>query len=181
MYKAGRSSASPWVQRVASAGPSVETDDDDPPGGSADHGDLLDADWLQRAEEDIASEDDVVDVALTLDLDAGDDADELAHVLDLDVGPLLTSLLPSASPSETVDTTLEPPAREPNDTAFGLGALREHLLPEGSADPARTGGAQGEEGERGDEEVGADERFPVFEEVLVVLPPAPSTEEANDD
>jgi len=187
MNKAGQISASERTRRAASAGPSVETDDDDPPGGSVDHGDLLDADWLQRAEEDIAGEDDVVDVALTLDLDADDDADELAQILDLDVGPLLTSLLPSALlgegvASEGVDTNLELTSREPNDVAFGLGALREHLLPEGTVDPARAGEEQWEEGsERGDDEVGDDERFPVFEEVSVVLPPAPATDEANDD
>jgi hypothetical protein len=192
MNKAGQISASEMARRAASAGPSVETDDDDPPAGSVDHGDLLDADWLQRADEDIAGDEDVVDVALTLDLDADDDADELAQILDLDVGPLLTSLLPSALFSEGVlsegvfsegvDMTFELTAREPSDVAFGLGALREHLLPEGSLDPARAGEAQREVGsERGDDEVGDDERFPVFEEVSVVLPPAPSADEANDD
>ena len=183
MNKAGQISASELARRAASAGPSVETDEDDPPGGSVDHGDLLDADWLERADEDIAGEDDVVEVALTLDLDADDDADELAQILDLDVGPLLTSLLSSEGVlSEGVDMNLELAARESNDVAFGLGALREHLLPEGTGDPARAGEAQWEEGsERGDDEVGDDERFPVFEEVSVVLPPAPVTEEANDD
>jgi len=182
MNKAGQISVSELARGAASAGPSVETDDDDPPGGSVDHGDLLDADWLRRADEDIAGEDDVVDVALTLDLDADDDADELAQILDLDVGPLLTSMLPSALLSEGVDTNLELTAREPNEVAFGLGALREHLLPEGTVDPARAGEAQWQEGsERGDDEVGDDDRFPVFEEVSVVLPPAPATDEANDD
>jgi len=167
---------------AAHAGPSVETDDDDPPGGSVDHGDLLDADWLQRQDEDITGEDDVVDVALTLDLDADDDADELAQILDLDVGPLLTSLLPSALASEGVDATFELIPREPNDAAFGLGALREHLLPEGTVEPARIGEAQLDEGsERGDDEVGDDERFPVFEEASVSLPSAPPTDETSED
>jgi hypothetical protein len=173
------------ARRASSSGPSVETDDDDPPAGSDAHEDLLDTDWLQRADEDIGGDEAVADLALTLDLDADDDADELAQILDLDVGPLLTSLLPSAlvtegMASEGVDTTVEPTAREPNDAGFGLGALREHLLPERPLDPARAGEArEAETAERGDDEVGDDERFPVFEEVSMVLPTAPSSEDED--
>jgi hypothetical protein len=178
MNEPGLISPPEMARRASSAGPSVETDDDDPPGGSDDHQDLLDTDWLQRADEDIAGDEDAVDVALTLDLDADDDADELAQILDLDVGPLLTSLLLSAQVSEGVDTTFEPIAREPNDAGFGLGALREHLLPERTQDPARAGEAREEEtDERGDNEVGDDERFPVFEEGSMVLPTEPSAED----
>ena len=187
MNEPGLISQPEMARRASSAGPSVERDDDDPPAGSDDHEDLLDTDWLQRADEDIAGDEDVLDEALTLDLNADDDADELAQVLDLDVGPLLTSLLPSAltgegvtgegATSEGVDTTYELTAREPSDAGFGLGALREHLLPERPVDPARTGKQQEEESaERGDDEVGDDERFPVFDEVSRVLPTEPDDE-----
>jgi hypothetical protein len=187
MNAAGPISHREMVRCATSAGPSVEADDDDPPGGSVDHGDLLDAAWLQRADEDIGGDDDLVEVALTLDLDAADDVDELAQFVDLDVGALLTSLLPSAGPSETVDTSSEPTPREPNDASFGLGALREHLLPEATLDPARAGQVQREDeaergdDERGDDEVGDDERFPVFEEVSMVPTPARSTDETDDE
>ena len=186
MNEPGLISQPEMARRASSAGPSVETDDDDPPGGSDDHQDLLDTDWLQRADEDIAGDEDAVDVALTLDLDADDDADELAQILDLDVGPLLTSLLPSALvtegvASEGVDRSFEPMARDGHDVGFGVGALREHLLPERPLAPAGAGEAREKESaERGDDEVGDDERFPVWEEeVSMDLPSAPSS--ADDD
>lgn len=186
MNEPGLISAAEMARRASSAGPSAETDDDDPPAGSVAHEDLLDTDWLQRADEDIGGDEDGVDVGMTLDLDTDDDADELAQILDLDVGPLLTSLLPSAFGNEAfgnegVDMTFEAAGREPHDAGFGLGALREHLLPERTLDPARAGEAPEQNAaERGDDEVGDDERFPVFEEVSMVLPSTPSPPEDDD-
>jgi len=130
--------------------------------GSPDYADLLDGAWLERAADlDELDEQSPVDVGVTLDLNGPDDDEELAQILDLDVGSLLTSL-----PS---DTELDLDAFGAQEGSFTIGVLHDVLLPEELL-----------QRERFDEEVGDDERFPVFEESLGLLSRRPA-EDPDDD
>lgn len=114
----------------------------------ADHGDLLDAKWLEREAIDLERDDDLLDVGLTLDLDDDDEDDENTYAVDLDVGTLLTSLLPAGDADST-----EPAL---NDGSLASGALSEVLLPEERASRDQRGAD--------DDAVGDDEQFPAFDE-----------------
>lgn len=121
---------------------------EDPDEPEPDYRDLLDEAWLERT-VDVEDMDEgtpeVDDAALTLDLADDDDEEEDAgQVVEFDVGSLLT-LLPAGS-------------GEGEDGALDVDMFGDDLPAplEGSGD--------------GDEEVGHDERFPVFDESLVAVP-----------
>lgn len=134
-------SAAP-VSTTSEASSSAD-EEDDAPVHEPEYGDLLDEQWLQRGSDALDPEDDLVDIALTIELADSDDLDE-AQALELDVGTLLTSL-PAQEPTEGE----EPAERTGGDGA--LGALHELLLPDEHA------------GREEDEEVGDDEQFPAFD------------------
>jgi hypothetical protein len=136
-------------------------------GEDPDYGDLLDTDWLERTgdvEEVEDAEVGLAEVGFTLDLNGPDDGEELAQIVDLDVGSLLTSL-----PEDEMD--LDGSVRESGaDGNLGLGGLSDELLlPEDV--PA---------GERADEVVGDDDRFPAFDDSLAVNPRSPAQDSDED-
>lgn len=133
-------------------------DDEDAPVVEPAYSDLLDADWLRRGTDALDPDDDLVDVGLTIDMTDGGDLDE-GQAVDLDVGALLTSV-----PSESLD-----PADAGHAAADGLGALQELLLPD------ERGSCRRED----DEEVGDDERFPVFDGFMAPRPSAPLDDDAE--
>jgi hypothetical protein len=150
--------------RIEDADPLTDSEET-PMGGDPEYSDLLDTHWLERSLvlEDKDDDAGLGDIGFTLDLNGPDDSDELAEILDLDVGSLLTSL-----PEDELD--LDGPSRESGkDGSFGIGALTDELLlPEDSPG-----------GERADEAVGDDDRFPVFDDSLAVKP-RPSIESDED-
>jgi hypothetical protein len=140
-----------------------ELDLDDPDvlmGEGSDFSEWLDPERLVWLAEDTDLDDEAsgyIDVGLTLDLDAADSGEELVQLMDLDVGALLTSL-----PLESTELDLDALAEFSG--AFGVTALRELLLPDGA------GGSVLDELA---DDIGDDERFPVFEESAIVIPLAP--------
>jgi hypothetical protein len=148
-----------------------ELDLDDPDvlmGEGSDYSEWLDTDRLAWSAQDAEVDDELtgyIDVGLTLDLDGADSGEELVQLMDLDVGALLTSL-----PLESTELDLDALAEFSG--TFGVGALRDLLLPEGA------GGSEFDElpGDMDDEE-----RFPVFEESAIVLPRAPRAHESDAD
>jgi hypothetical protein len=161
--------------------PPLDMDDPEAPlHEGMDYRDLLDGGWLERSADGADLEEDgaaYLDVGLTIELNGPDSSDELAQVLDLDVGSLLT-LLPGEAmlPGEAV---LPGGAFEPDgdvsrdlgqsDGSFALNALSDMLLPEDVS----------ERREHADEEVGDDERFPAFEDSLIVTRQRPAPEEGE--
>lgn len=130
--------------------------------GAPDYADLLDGAWLERAADlDELQEEAPVDFGVTLDLNGPDDDEELAQILDLDVGSLLTSL-----PS---DSELELDGLGAQEGSFTIGVLHDVLLPEELLQP-----------ERSDEEIGDDDRFPVFEESLGLASRRPAPDPDDD-
>jgi hypothetical protein len=157
------------MSRAAVCQPAVGTDDEDEaPAGDPEYADLLDGEWLERVADARERDDDLVDVGLTLDLDAYDDEGEQAQVMDLDVGVLLTSLpsvaregrgsVDGAVSDGAVSDGAEP---ELGDGSLSVGALRDVLLPEGRALRERV---------EDDDEIGDDEHFPAFELSPVLRP-----------
>lgn len=155
--------------------------DDALPEGVPEYGDLLDGDWLERGADNLEMEEEVVDVGLTLDLAERDDLEDGGLAIEFDVGSLLTLLpsevLPSRAvlpdapsellPSET--SSRETSSREtlPSD-GFGAATLDELLLPEEGIDLGL---------DRGDDDVGDDERFPAFDDGGLVPSMSPSADE----
>jgi hypothetical protein len=130
--------------------------------GAPDYADLLDDAWLERAADlDELQEEAPVDFGVTLDLNGPDDDEELAQILDLDVGSLLTSL-----PS---DSELDLDGLGAQEGSFTIGVLHDVMLPEERLQP-----------ERSDEEVGDDDRFPVFEESLGLATRRPAADLDDD-
>lgn len=138
-----------WASLVSttSEASSSADEEDDAPVHEPEYGDLLDEQWLQRGSDALDPEDDLVDIALTIEMADSDDLDE-ANAMELDVGALLTPL-----PAQELPDGDETAEREGADRA--LGALQELLLPE------EQGAARREE----DEEIGDDERFPAFDDL----------------
>lgn len=132
-----------------SALPELDMEDAEAPLREPGYDDLIDHERLEREEQDDWDDESaaVDDVGLTIELDSPVSDEDGAQVVDLDVGSLLTSL-----PSEGTELDLDvsnPPERA--DVSFGVGALRDMLLPD-------------DEEERDDGEIGDDERFPVFDD-----------------
>jgi len=150
------------VSRAAVCQPALGTDDEEEAAaGDPEYTDLLDAEWLERVADARERDDDLVDVGLTLDLDAYDDEGELAQVMDLDVGVLLTSLPGSVSragggSADAVSDGAGSDGAEPElgDGSLSVGALRDVLLSEERAARERV---------EDDDEIGDDEHFPAFE------------------
>lgn len=174
--------------------PPLDTDDPEAPlHEGMDYRDLLDGGWLERGADSADLEEDgaaYIDVGLTIELNGPDTGDELAQVLDLDVGSLLTLLpgeavlpgeamlareavlpgetvLPGVLPGDAIESDMD--ASRDLGASFGLNALRDMLLPEGVP----------ERGEHADEDVGDDERFPAFEDSLIVTRQRPAPEEGE--
>jgi hypothetical protein len=115
-----------------------------------EYGDLIDSGWIDRAARIEELDDDrtnSLDVGLTLDLSDSDEDEELGQMVDLDVGTLLTPL-PRESESDR-DTTAS------LDASFGVGALRDLLLPDES------------DLENEQEQEVDDARFPAFDDAPV--------------
>lgn len=136
-------------------------EEDDAPVLEPEYGDLLDAQWLQRGSDALDPEDDLVDIALTIDMSDSDDLDE-AQAMELDVGALLTSL-----PAVELVDGAEALEREGGEGA--LGALQELLLLEEEAVRRRDD----------DEEIGNDERFPAFDGLSAPGPSGPIDDDAE--
>ncbi len=133
--------------------------------------DLIDGEWLERAAEIGELEEDGAygEVGLTIELNGPDTGEDLAQVVDLDVGSLLTSL-----PGEGGDLDLDLDLTSDQtlgDGAFALGALGDVSLP----------GGEGSQGERADDEIGDDDRFPVFEDSSIVAPRRPPLDDGAED
>lgn len=149
--------------------PALDTDDPETPLlEGMDYRDLLDGGWLARGGDAPDAEEDgsaYIDVGLTIELNGPDTAEELAQVVDLDVGSLLTSL-----PAEAIEGDVDA-SRElgHSDGSFALNALRGLLLSEDVL----------ERREHADDEVGDDERFPAFEDSLIVTRQRPTPEEGE--
>jgi len=110
-----------------------------------EHDDLLDRRWLERPETDDDSEERSAldDLGVTIELNASGAEDE-AEEVDLDIGDLLEPL-----PGDGSDG--DPSLGHERDSAFGVAALHDMLLPES-------------EEEQDGRDVGDDERFPVFDD-----------------
>lgn len=133
------------------------------------HTDLIDAEWLERAAEVGELDEDGAygEVGLTIELNGPDIGEDLAQVVDLDVGSLLTSL-PGEGGEIDLDLTSD---QTLGDGAFALGALGDVALP----------GGEGGQGERADDEIGDDDRFPVFENSSIVSPRRPPLDDEAED
>lgn len=153
--------------------PALDTDDPEAPlHEGMDYHDLLDGGWLERSAEGPDPEEGAayIDVGLTIELNGPDTGEDLAQVVDLDVGSLLT-LLPGEASESDIELSRD---LGQSDGSFALNALSDMLLPEDG--PTRR--------EHADEEVGDDERFPAFEDSLIVTRQRPAPEEgegAGDD
>src|SRR6476620_11377520 len=145
---------------------SSRDDDEEHTPAAPDYGDLLDAKLLEREDDVLEQEDDLVDVGLTLDLDDDDADDENTYAVDLDVGTLLTSLLPAGADTDSVEPAL-------NDGSLASGALSEVLLPE---ERLPAGRASRED----DEAVGEDEQFPAFD-ASDALPERPALDDDGSE
>lgn len=158
--------------------PALDTDDPEAPlHEGMGYGDLLDAGWLDRADGDDLEEEGIayIDVGLTLELGGPEAGEELAQVLELDVGSLLTLLpgdlmLPGDASDSEGDVFRD---RGHPDGSFALNALRDMLLPDDVS------GHASERRDHAEDEVGDDERFPVFEDSLIVTRQRPSPEEGE--
>jgi hypothetical protein len=149
--------------------PALDMDDPEAPlHEGMDYRDLLDGGRLERGTDSPDAEEEgaaYMDVGLTIELDGPDTSEELAQVMDLDVGSLLTLLAGEAIESDTeVSRELGQ-----SDGSFALNALSDMLLPEVA--PERR--------DHADEEVGDDERFPAFEDSLIVTRQRPTPEEGE--
>lgn len=150
--------------------PALDMDDPEAPlHEGMDHRDLLDGGWLERRDDDSADREEegaaYIDVGLTIELNGPETGEELAQVVELDVGSLLT-LLPGEPLDSDVDVSRE---LGHSDGSFALNALSDMLLPEHAA----------EHHERAEDEVGDDERFPAFEDSLIVTRQRPTPEEGE--
>lgn len=149
--------------------PPLDTDDPEAPLlEGMDYRDLLDGGRLASGADGADAEEDgssYIDVGLTIELNGPETGEELAQVVDLDVGSLLTSL-----PAEAFESDADA-SRElgHSDGSFALNALSGVLLSEDA--PERR--------EHADDEVGDDERFPAFEDSLIVTRQRPTPEEAE--
>lgn len=152
--------------------PVLDTDDPEAPlHEGMGYGDLLDTGWLDRADSaDLEEEAAYIDVGLTIELNGPEAGEEQAQVVELDIGSLLTSL-----PSDAIDSEGEA-ARELGrfDGSFALNALSDMLLPEDVP------GHASERSDHAEDEVGDDERFPAFEDSLIVTRQRPPPEEGED-
>jgi hypothetical protein len=124
-----------------------------------EYSDLLDVDWIGRGTDaESLDDDDVSDVHLDL-MQSGDPGElEESLNLEFDVGSLLTSV-PLERGVDLDAATLEIEVMHSE--------TRDLLLPDGDSEPAV----------RGDEEIGDDERFPVFDEGA---PERPSVSSGED-
>lgn len=159
----------PEAELDETALPALDTDDPEAQLQEAnEYGDLLDSEWLQREvgerEEDEDGEDEsaYVEVGLTIDLNGPETGEELSRVVDLDVGALITSL-----PNESVEADQEL-SRELA-ASLAAHALNELGLPE----PAEQGA------EHAEEEHGDDERFPAFDDSLIVRREPPVSDDSD--
>lgn len=166
--------------------------DDALPEGVPQYGDLLDVDWLERGADSLEMEEEVVDVGLTLDLDERDDLEDAGLAIEFDVGSLLTLLPSDASSfqplpaqallSEPLPARVQPPPAtlgvdSPSDLpltdgSLGTTALDDLVLPEDEVEVGL---------DRGDEEVGDDERFPAFDDAGPVSGVPAADEDAPSD
>ena len=159
--------------------PPLDMDDPEAPlHEGMDYRDLLDGGWLERAADGADLEEDgaaYIDVGLTIELNGPDTGDELAQVLDLDVGSLLT-LLPGEAvlPGGAMDLDIDA-SRDlgQSDGSFALNALSDMLLPEDVLEDAV------KRHEHADDVVDDDERFPAFEDSLIVTRQRPAPEEGE--
>lgn len=147
------------VNATSEASGGADDQEDESPVLEPEYGDLLDAQWLQRGDT-LDPGDDLVDIGLTIDMTDSEELDD-GQAMELDVGSLLTSL-PAVEPVEGG----EPGEREGGDAA--LGALQELLLPE-----------DGSGRHDDDEEIGNDERFPVFDGLSAPRHPTPLDDDAE--
>ncbi len=134
--------------------PPLDMDDAEASGYEANHDDLLDRKWLDRAaDEDVDEDVSSVDfIGLTIELNGPSADDDAAQVVDLDVGSLLTSL-----PGEETELDLVGGAESAQAGGeAALGVLRDMLLPDA------------DEEESDDLEIGDDDRFPVFDDAADV-------------
>jgi hypothetical protein len=150
--------------------PALDTEDAEAPmQETPDYRDLLDDDWLERGAEVLTGEDDLtsyVEFGVTIDLNGHESGEDLSQVLELDVGSLLTSL-----PNEIAELDVDV-ARDQgqSDGFFAVAALTDVLLPEDGR----------ERSERVEDDLGDDERFPPFEDSLIVARPRPPLDDADD-
>ena len=149
--------------------PALDMDDPEAPlHEGMDYRDLLDGGRLERGTDSPDVEEEggaYMDVGLTIELDGPDTSEELAQVVDLDVGSLLTLLS-----NEGIESDVEV-SRDlgQSDGSFALHALSDMLLPEVA--PERR--------DHADEEVGDDERFPAFEDSLIVTRQRPTPDDGE--
>jgi hypothetical protein len=118
-----------------------------------EYSDLLDTAWLSRDFGTTDLDGNVVDeVGVVLDLGDFADDDDAATALEFDVGSLLTPLAPES---------FGPGAQQALDSAHAESVLPDSFT--GSLLPVSLLPQETAATDRGDDEVGDDERFPVFE------------------